>query len=101
MSYNSTFIEPFINGTNLNILGFISAPYVGILGDYFYLLFGLLPIFLMYLKSQDLTIPLIASLLYTACFGIAFPENISIALIMLLGSGVGAVLFQVFKGGGN
>jgi hypothetical protein len=101
MAYNETFIQPFINGDDLDLLGFVVAPFAAILGDYFYLLFGLIPVFLMYLKAQDIVLPLICGLLFTAAFGVAFPATGGIAILMLLGTGVGAVLFQIFKGGGN
>jgi hypothetical protein len=101
MALNETFIGPFLNAEDLDILGFCTAPFTHILGDYFYLLFGLIPVFLMYLKSQDIIIPLMAGLLFTAAFGFAFPANAGIMILMLLGTGTGAVMFQIFKGQGG
>jgi hypothetical protein len=101
MTLNETFIQPFINGDDLDLLGFCASPFTAILGDYFYLLFGLLPVFLMYLKSQDIALPLISGLLFTAAFGMSFPETGGVAILMLLGTGIGAMMFQIFKGHGG
>lgn len=99
MSYNETFVTPFINSEELDILGFCMAPFTAILGNYFYLVFGLVPVFMMYLKCQDVVLPVICGLLFTAAFGLAFPGTRGVAVVMLLGTGVGAALFQVFRGG--
>lgn len=98
---NQTFIGPFMADQDFDVLGLIAAPYTNLIGDYFWLLFGLIPVLLMYLKAQDVALPLILGLIFTAAFGFAFPETAGIAIIMLLGTAVGAMLFQVFKGSGS
>lgn len=98
---NYTYLDPLINTESMDILGVSVSPYTVLVGDYFYVIFGLIPVFIMYLKSQDIATPLISGLLFTAAFGFAFPENIGVAIIMLLGTGIGAIMFQVFKGRGD
>jgi len=98
---NYTYLDPLINTESMDILGVSVSPYTALVGDYFYVIFGLIPVFIMYLKSQDSAIPLISGLLFTAAFGFAFPENIGVAIIMLLGTCIGAIMFQVFKGRGD
>lgn len=95
--YNETFLSA-LSGEDFNLLGLMVSPYTSILGDYFWVLVGLVPVFMMYIKSQDLALPLICGLLFTAAFGVSFPENLGVALIMLLGTGIGAMLFKTFKG---
>lgn len=84
-----------------DILGMISSPYTNILGSYFWVIFGIIPVFMMYLKSQDVVIPTMCGILFTAAFGMTFPQNLGIALLMLLSTAVGAIFFKVFKGDGN
>lgn len=97
---SDTFADSFRYG-DFDILGFAVSPFTLLLGDYFYLIFGVIPVFMMYLKSQDIAIPLISGLLFTAAFGMAFPETLGVAILMLLGTGIGAMLFKVFKGSGD
>lgn len=101
MTYNDTFIAPFINGEDFDFLGLCVAPFVNIMGNYFWVLFGIIPVFMMYLKSQDISIPLISGILFTAAFGVAFPETLGIAILMLLSTATGAMLFMTFKGDGK
>ena len=97
---SNTFADAFRYG-DFDILGFAVSPFTSLLGDYFYLIFGAIPVFMMYLKAQDIAIPLISGLLFTAAFGMAFPETGGVAILMLLGTGIGAMLFKVFKGSGD
>ncbi|WP_048139781.1 hypothetical protein [Methanosarcina horonobensis] len=98
--YNETFLS-MLSGENFDLLGFFVAPYTNLIGNYFWLLVGFVPVVIMFLKSQDVAIPLMCGLLFTAAFGFAFPHNLGVALIMLLGTGIGAMLFKTFKGVGN
>jgi len=90
---------PYADLPDLDILGYITKPYTNLIGNYFYLLFGLLPVWAIFLKSQNIVLPTMAGLLFSAAFGMAFPQNLGVALIMLLGTGAGAVLVHTFKGG--
>lgn len=98
MSYNETFIQPYINSGDVDFLGFCVAPFTTILGDYFYIFFGLIPVMMMYLKCQDISIPLISGLFFTAAFGLAFPETLGISIYMFLGTAIGGMFFKIFKG---
>ncbi len=97
---DQTFL-PLLNSTggDFNILGFVASPFTAILGDYFWLLFGLIPTMMIFIKSQDVAIPVIVGILFTAAFGMALPENLGVALLMLLGTGAGVLIYRVFKTG--
>jgi len=98
-----------INGTiyksylfdDFDFLGFVMSPFTALLGDYFYLMFGMLPVFMVFLKSQDIVLPVIIGLLFTAAFGYYLPETAGVAVLMLLCTGIGAILFKLFKGSGS
>lgn len=96
-----TYLNTLMNNSDMDVLSFAVAPFTGVIGDYFYLIFGLIPVFMLYLKAQDIVLPLIGGFIFTAGFGYIFPENLAIAIIMLLGTALGAVIFQVFKGSGD
>ncbi len=98
---NYTYIDGFVNGGDWEFLSICASPYTAILGEYFYVLFGIIPVWMMYLKSQDIILPSMAGLLFAGLFAAYFPQKLGVSLIMLLGTAIGAAMFQVFKGRGD
>lgn len=91
-----------INDTaNFDMLGFMVAPYTNILGDYFWLLMGVMPVGMAFLKSQSIAIPVMMGILFAAAFGFVIPKETGVMVLMLLGTGAGVILFRVFKTGGG
>jgi len=85
---------------DFDILGFMVSPFTLLLGNYFYLMIGAIAVCMMYLKSQNVVLPLMAGIMFSAVFGLYLPNGVGIAILMLFGTGVGALLFNVFKGQG-
>ncbi|AKB19076.1 MULTISPECIES: hypothetical protein [Methanosarcina] len=96
---NYTYLPILSESQNVNILGFISSPYTAILGNFFWLFIGLLVVSMAFLKAQDVALPVIIGIIFAATFGVFLPESVGVSLLMLLGTGVGAILYKVFKTG--
>lgn len=94
---NGTFLPKLSD--EFDILGFISSPFTNILGDFFWLFFGLICIGMLFLKSDGVALPTIIGVLFAAAFGLFLPKSAGVALLMLLGTGVGTIIYKVFKSG--
>ncbi|HIH73931.1 MAG TPA: hypothetical protein HA306_01120 [Methanosarcina sp.] len=96
---NYTYLPILSENDSVNILGFISSPYTAILGNFFWLFIGVLVVSMVFLKAQDVALPVIIGILFAAAFGMFLPKSAGVTLLMLLGTGVGAILYKVFKTG--
>lgn len=82
-----------------DLLGFIAAPYLSAMGEFFFVLITMLFMGMLYLKTQEITLPAIMSLMFIGAFGFAFPENVGIPILMLLGISFAVIMYKVFKTG--
>lgn len=80
-----------------NIYQFVSAPFTNIMGSYFYLFLAFMSMGMIYLKTQDITMPAVVGLLFAGAFAVYLPHEAGVAILILLAISIAALFYRVFK----
>jgi len=95
---NSTFLkywlQNFSSTGNLSVYGFafgIMAPSMHVFGFWIYLIIWGLYLFAVWIRSQDVTLPLIIGILTIGVFGLLFPKE-SLPVILIMFAICGAII---------
>ena len=89
------FIQMLIDSGN--IFEFVTAPFTNILGTYFYLFMAFMAEAMIYLKTQDVTMPAVLGLLFAGAFAMYLPHEVGVAILILLAISIAALFYRVFK----
>jgi hypothetical protein len=77
---------------------FIIAPFLAVLGSWFYAFLVLIAVSMVYLKSQNITLASIVAIFFCAAFITMLPPQSSIVFYGLLILAITIVLYKLFKG---
>lgn len=80
-----------------NIYQFVSSPFTNIMGSYFYLFLAFTSMGMIYLKTQDITMPAVVGLLFAGAFAVYLPHEAGVAILILLAISIAALFYRVFK----
>ena len=80
-----------------NIYEFVTAPFTNILGSYFYLFMAFMAMGMIYLKTQDITMPAVVGLLFAGAFAMKLPHEAGVAILILLAISIAALFYRVLK----
>jgi hypothetical protein len=101
---NSTYINGWLSNFtatgNFNIYDFgisLMAPVLHVFGFWIFLIIWLLYLFAVWVRSQDVTLPLVIAVLSSGVFGLLFPKESWPVIIIMLVICVAVVLVRLFK----
>ena len=80
-----------------NIFEFVTSPFTNIMGTYFYLFMAFVAMGMIYLKTQDITMPAVLGLLFAGAFAMYLPHEAGVAILILLAISIAALFYRMFK----
>lgn len=80
-----------------NIYEYVTSPFTNIMGSYFYLFIAFMVMGMIYLKTQDITMPAVIGLLFAGAFAMYLPHEAGVAILILLAISIAALFYRVFK----
>ena len=80
-----------------NIYEYVTSPFTNIMGSYFYLFIAFMVMGMIYLKTQDITMPAVIGLLFAGAFAMKLPHEAGVAILILLAISIAALFYRVFK----
>ena len=80
-----------------NIYEYATSPFTNIMDSYFYLFIAFMVMGMIYLKTQDITMPAVIGLLFAGAFAMCLPHEAGVAILILLAISIAALFYRVFK----